>query len=179
MLRVRELAELARRLDATMFQKQMGPFALVQRPRPDAQPPPSAEASPARPSASTNVLPVLRLRGAPATAVDFGDLIVATLPPPDGDGNMELIIGRSPDCDLIIDDVSVSAHHAAVTWDGTAAVIKELGSANGTFINTHKMKDRWTLRDGDAVDVGKSHFLYMLAPSLHRRMRSMTGSTQL
>lgn len=164
---VRELAGLARSLNATAFERQMGPFALVQRPPPDSR---VEEAKASGPTTTLN--PVFKLKAPPAT-VDFGDLVVALLPPPSTDGKLELIIGRAADCELMIDDTSVSKHHAIIRWNGSAGVIKELGSANGTFVNGLKMKDDWTLRDGDGLSFGHSHFLYLLAPSLHRRIAAL------
>lgn len=162
MLRVRELAELARRLDAVGFEKQMGPFALVQRP--DDQ-----QRAPTLPAQRTTDLSRLRVR---PPSVDFGDLIVATLPPVLGDASQDLIIGRSPDCDLVLDEASVSAQHATVTWNGTAGLLKDLGSRNGTLVNGKKQLTA-VLNDGDGLDFGKAHFLYLLAASLHRRMRTL------
>jgi pSer/pThr/pTyr-binding forkhead associated (FHA) protein len=61
-----------------------------------------------------------------------------------------------------------------VLWNGAQAVIEEMGSSNGTFINNLKMKDRWTLRDGDHVSFGEAHFLFLWAASLHARLRALT-----
>jgi hypothetical protein len=167
MFSVRELAELGRQLDEVAFTRQMGPFALMQRP------PPEERLGNAREHEhETRVHPAVRLRGVP-TSVDFGDLIIATLPPPSADGSMQLLIGRSPDCDLVVHDPSVSKHHATVQWDGQGAVLEELGSVNGTYVNNHRMKDRWTLRDGDQLSFGDSHFLFLSTGSLHRRLRGL------
>jgi len=168
MFTVRELAELVRRLDERAFVKQMGPFALMQRPAPEAR----EERARADKGGATTQNPVLKLRGNRST-IDFGDLMIATLPPPSADGSMQLVIGRSPDCDLVVLDTSVSKQHARVTWNGRDAVLEELGSVNGTFINNLKMKDRWTMRDGDELTFGESHFLFLWAASLHARLRSL------
>ncbi len=171
MLPVRELSELARRLDAAMFEQQMGPFALVQRPPPDSR----VEESKALGQGATSVQPALKLRGGAPLAMDFGDLMVATLPPPDEDGFMELVIGRSPDCDLVVEDVAVSKKHAVVSWAEGKGVLRELGSINGVFVNDHRIKDTWTLRDNDALRFGQSHFIFLLAATFHRRMRTTRG----
>ncbi len=91
MLRVRELSELARRLDEVAFATQLGPFALMQRPM--------LEASPDKGRLATVGLTRQVLEKAPAP-VEFEELIVATLPPPHPDGTLELIIGRSPAAEL-------------------------------------------------------------------------------
>lgn len=168
MLYARELAALAQGLDATAFERQMGPFALMQRPAPDER----AEQALKVGAGRTALQPALRLKGAP-DAVDFGDLWVATLPPPGADGQLELIIGRAPDCDLVVDDDAVSKRHAVIRWRKDEGLLTELGSSNGTFINGHRLKDFWPLKDGNQVGVGRSHFIYLLAATLHRRLRSL------
>lgn len=164
---VRELAELARRLDAPSFERQMGPFALMQRPPPESRVEQSKAAG-----VGTSLNPVFQLKKPPAS-IDFADLLVALLPPLRGDGSLELNIGRAPDCELVVEDVQVSKRHAVIRWNGAAGVITELGSANGTFINGHKMKDQWTLRDSDGLSFGQSHFIFLLAATLHRRIGAL------
>ncbi len=169
MFTARELAELGRQLTEPDFERQMGPFALMQRPPNEAR----VERARSQWEVSTRVQPALKLRGGAQSSIDFGDLVIATLPPPAADSSMQLLIGRSPDCDLVIQDTSVSKHHAQVRWDGKAAVLEELGSSNGTFINNLKMKDRWTLRDGDQVSFGESHFYFWWAATLHQRLKTL------
>jgi len=166
MLQVRELAELAQRLDAVSFSRQMGPFALIRRPTMHEEP-----ASLESGTVSTRLNPIFKLKG-PGTSVDFGDLLVALLPPM-GESAVELTIGRSPDCDVVVDDGSVSRRHAVIRWSGESGVLVELGSSNGTFINGHRMKESWTLRDGDNVGIGDSAFTYLLSQSLHARLRRL------
>ena len=165
MLRVRELAGLARRLDAVTFEKQMGPFALVQRPSSKSQ------VQRVRAAGASATVPLPSMAGYSPAPVDFEDLLVATLPPPSPSGQLELIIGRSPDCDVVVEDAAVSSRHASIVWNGTAGLITELGSSNGTFINTKKMVKRATLASGDQLGFGLSSFIYLLAPALHERMR--------
>ena len=96
---------------------------------------------------------------------------VATLPPPLANGLMRLVIGRSPDCDLVVDDAAVSSRHAVIHWNGTAGVIIELGSSNGTFVNGVKVTGDAKLKSGDQLAFGPSHFVYLLAPALHERLK--------
>lgn len=166
-MHVRELAALARGLDVAAFERQMGPFALMQRPPPESWLEYSTSGD-----ITTSPNPALQLKSPPA-AIDFGDLLVTLLPPPKSDGSLELIVGRAPDCELIVEDTHVSKRHAVIRWSGSAGVISELGSANGTFIGGHRMKDSWTLRDGEEISFGKSHFTYLLAASLHGRLRAL------
>jgi pSer/pThr/pTyr-binding forkhead associated (FHA) protein len=65
-------------------------------------------------------------------------------------------IGRSPDCEIFLDDVTVSRRHALLvqTEDGGFA-IEDLGSLNGTFVNRRRIEDSTRLQNGDEVQIGK------------------------
>ncbi|AVP56741.1 FHA domain-containing protein [Pulveribacter suum] len=70
-------------------------------------------------------------------------------------------IGRRPYNDIVIDHLAVSGEHAVIllSADGSADV-EDMGSTNGTFINSQAIK-RHTLRNGDMVEVGKYKLRYM------------------
>lgn len=166
-MRARELAEVVRGLDVKALERQVGPFALMQRPPPDSR---AEQAKVA--GVRTTLNPALKLKH-PPSSVDFGDLLIAVLPPPASDGSLKLSIGRSPDCDLVIEDAQVSKRHAAIQWNGSAALIYDLDSANGTFVNGRRIKQGWTLRDSDQLTFGRSHFIYLVPASLHRRIGNL------
>ncbi len=69
-------------------------------------------------------------------------------------------IGRSPDCDIFLDDVTVSRRHAVLTSADGPFVIEDQGSLNGTFVN-RKRVDRAELSDGDEVQIGKYRFTFL------------------
>jgi ABC transport system ATP-binding/permease protein len=48
-----------------------------------------------------------------------------------------LTVGRGEDADLVLADVLVSRRHARVTPSDTGAVVEDLGSRNGTFVNSN------------------------------------------
>jgi S1-C subfamily serine protease len=67
-------------------------------------------------------------------------------------------LGRHPLSDLRFDserDLDVSARHAAVIRQGTAFLLRDLGSRNGTFVNGEQISADVTLRDGDVIGFGK------------------------
>jgi hypothetical protein len=58
------------------------------------------------------------------------------------------LIGRGKHCDLIINSGKVSREHAAITREGQAWFIEDLGSSNGTWFETHRITRR-EIREGD------------------------------
>ena len=69
-------------------------------------------------------------------------------------------IGRSPDCDIFLDDVTVSRHHAVLLEENGEFVVEDQGSLNGTFVN-HKRIDRAPLHEGDELQVGKYRLTFI------------------
>ncbi len=66
-----------------------------------------------------------------------------------------IVIGRAQDADLVLDDAEVSRHHARVSpaSDGSA-VVEDLGSSNGTFVNNSQLYERARLDPGDELLIG-------------------------
>jgi hypothetical protein len=65
-----------------------------------------------------------------------------------------VVVGRSANSDIVIEQPFVSATHARFTLQGPALVLEDLGSTNGTLVNGHPIGQPVTLRDGDEVQVG-------------------------
>ena len=65
-------------------------------------------------------------------------------------------IGRSPDNDLVVDNLAVSNDHARVYFESGRLVVEDRGSLNGTFVNDLRV-ERATLHDGDSIWIGKHH----------------------
>ncbi len=68
--------------------------------------------------------------------------------------NGEVILGRSPECTVVIEDSTVSARHARVYTYLTVSYIEDLGSSNGTFLNENKVQ-KHILKPGDIIRLGK------------------------
>jgi FHA domain/zinc-ribbon domain len=66
----------------------------------------------------------------------------------------ETTIGRSPDCGIFLDDVTVSRKHAVLTDRDGAFFIEDQGSLNGTFVNRKRVESA-QLEDGDELQIGK------------------------
>ncbi|HBU69530.1 MAG TPA: hypothetical protein DEE98_04005 [Elusimicrobia bacterium] len=71
-----------------------------------------------------------------------------------------LTIGRKPDNDIVIDNMSVSSHHAKITLQGTSYVIEDLQSTNGTFINEKRIVSS-ALRHEDGVLIGQHTIVFI------------------
>ncbi len=67
----------------------------------------------------------------------------------------ETSIGRAPECDVILEDPSVSWHHARVIRLDDRCVVLDLGSTNGAYFQSERI-DVQTLSDRDQVQIGDS-----------------------
>ena len=63
-------------------------------------------------------------------------------------------IGRSPDCDIFLDDVTVSRKHAVLVHKDDAFLLEDQGSLNGTFLNRRRIESG-RLENGDELQIGK------------------------
>ncbi|CAB4881971.1 unannotated protein [freshwater metagenome] len=65
------------------------------------------------------------------------------------------LIGRSRDCEVVLDDANVSRHHARIAFDaGAGWTIEDLGSTNGVRVNGERIHGPAALRTGDRLDIG-------------------------
>ena len=69
-------------------------------------------------------------------------------------------IGRSPDCDIFLDDVTVSRNHAVLVEEDGQFHVEDQGSLNGTFVNRKRI-DRAPLHEGDELQVGKYRLTFI------------------
>ncbi len=69
-------------------------------------------------------------------------------------------VGRSPECGIFLDDVTVSRKHAVLTQEGERWRLVDQGSLNGTFVNRERV-DTSDLTDGDEVQIGKYRLTFL------------------
>jgi pSer/pThr/pTyr-binding forkhead associated (FHA) protein len=63
-------------------------------------------------------------------------------------------IGRHPDSDIFLDDITVSRRHAELHRTGIGFAVRDVGSLNGTYLNRQRVEEQ-PLRNGDELQVGK------------------------
>jgi pSer/pThr/pTyr-binding forkhead associated (FHA) protein len=71
------------------------------------------------------------------------------------------LIGRSPDCEIFLDDVTVSRKHAVLHRRDDTFVVEDLGSLNGTFLNKRRIESG-ELNDNDELQIGKYRLTFLL-----------------
>ncbi|MBI5542671.1 MAG: FHA domain-containing protein [Deltaproteobacteria bacterium] len=169
MLTVAEMRALARKLTLESFKEQLGPFALIHKPPPAEQA--RAFGLPINIFATCVARPENVATGPVALLLAFDELTVSILPTlTERD---ELIVGRQPDCDLVVEEPSASKRHAAIRWDRARGrcTVEDLSSTNGTFISgSLKVRGEMPLKDGDIVSFGEAHYWFLLAETLHARL---------
>lgn len=75
---------------------------------------------------------------------------------------MTTVIGREPDCDIVVPDRQVSRHHARLRLTSEGAYIEDLGSKNGTHHNGQAMTEAVQLQDGDVIQIALAQkFVYL------------------
>jgi FHA domain-containing protein/zinc ribbon protein len=70
------------------------------------------------------------------------------------------LIGRSPDCEIFLDDVTVSRRHAVLFERDGSFFIEDQGSLNGTFLNRRRIESA-ELSDGDELQIGKYRLTFL------------------
>ena len=75
-------------------------------------------------------------------------------------GKEQTTVGRSPDCDVFLDDVTVSRRLAEVVKRNGQFFIEDKGSLNGTFLNRRRI-EAGPLEDGDEVQIGKYKLTFL------------------
>lgn len=67
-----------------------------------------------------------------------------------------VLIGRSSDCQLLLDDDYVSTRHARITLSSSGYQVEDLGSTNGTFVNNQRLTQPTPFSPGDTLRIGRT-----------------------
>jgi pSer/pThr/pTyr-binding forkhead associated (FHA) protein len=107
--------------------------------------------------------PTTQLEGVPRLEPGTGMLVVVRGP---NAGARFLLdrdattVGRHPDCEIFLHDVTVSRRHSEVRREGPRFTLRDLGSLNGTYINGDRVEET-VLSSGDEVQIGRFKLLYL------------------
>ncbi|WP_026477357.1 FHA domain-containing protein [Alkaliphilus transvaalensis] len=77
------------------------------------------------------------------------------------DLEIETTIGRNKDNDIQILDKYISSSHAKIVEDEEVYFLEDLGSVNGTYLNSEKIHDVTKLKNGDRIGIGQVEFLFV------------------
>jgi hypothetical protein len=73
------------------------------------------------------------------------------------------VLGRSRDCELVVDDPNVSRQHAEVRPSGAQWTVRDLGSTNGIKVNGRRVTAAQSLKHGDTIELGTTKIVFELS----------------
>jgi pSer/pThr/pTyr-binding forkhead associated (FHA) protein len=76
-----------------------------------------------------------------------------------------VLIGRSAEAKVRIDEHAISNSHALLETDGAAFTLRDLDSTNGTFVNGQRIVQKVVLAGGDTIEMGSTTFLFLIRQS--------------
>nr|WP_245325259.1 DUF3662 and FHA domain-containing protein [Microbacterium amylolyticum] len=89
------------------------------------------------------------------------------------------VIGRGSDADITIGDPGTSRKHVEVLWDGERAMVRDLGSTNGSKLNGQKVRQAG-LADGQTITIGRTNIVFrILATAQSERLPQQQDATQI
>lgn len=89
-----------------------------------------------------------------------------------------VVVGRSPGCQFVLTDLSVSNNHAEIVWDGAQYLVRDLGSRNGTRLNGRPVTNATPLFSGAQVFFGMVGFTFEMVGAASAAPASSSGGTQ-
>ena len=79
-------------------------------------------------------------------------------------GGPVAVVGREADCQIQLEDIDASRHHARIRHADGQWTIEDLQSANGTFVNGRRISGESPLRASDVVRIGGTVFQFQPFP---------------
>ena len=70
-------------------------------------------------------------------------------------------VGRHPDSDIFLDDITVSRRHAEFVHQSGGYRVRDVGSLNGTYLNRERIEEESPLANGDEVQIGKFKLVFL------------------
>lgn len=92
-------------------------------------------------------------------------------------GQGTVVLGRSPESDIRIDNPAISRKHASIECIGQGYVVTDLGSSNGTFLNGEPLKAPTPLKPGDVIGLAKFELLFQDTP--RAEVEKLMGSVDM
>ncbi len=101
-------------------------------------------------------------------------------------GTEPMVIGRSPQCEVQVDQESVSRNHCRIRFTGEEFLVQDLSSTNGTYVNDDIVEGEGRLRHGDQLKVGRTILKFIIGDDVEAqyheeiyRLMTTDGLTQL
>ncbi|WP_029150630.1 FhaA domain-containing protein [Microbacterium indicum] len=89
------------------------------------------------------------------------------------------VIGRGSDADITIADPGTSRKHVEVLWDGERAMVRDLGSTNGSKLDGQRIKQAG-LADGQMITIGRTNMVFrVVASAAPVRLPQQQDATQI
>lgn len=107
--------------------------------------------------------PTSSLDGVPMLAAGTGMLVVVRGPNAGARFLLDrdrVVIGRHPDCDIFLHDVTVSRRHSEIRRTVQGFELEDLGSLNGSYLNGERVDAR-VLRTGDELQIGRFKLVFL------------------
>lgn len=76
-----------------------------------------------------------------------------------------VVLGRSNEADIVVDDTGVSRRHLEIRRDGGTTYAVDLGSTNGSYINGQRLQGSAALHDGTAITMGRTKIVFRMLPA--------------
>ncbi|NNC12627.1 DUF3662 domain-containing protein [Planctomonas sp. JC2975] len=78
------------------------------------------------------------------------------------------VVGRGREADITVDDSGTSRKHIEITWDGSHAQVRDLGSTNGSQLNGRPVK-KAILEPDSVVTIGRTRIVFRVLPQASAR----------
>jgi pSer/pThr/pTyr-binding forkhead associated (FHA) protein len=70
-----------------------------------------------------------------------------------------LLVGRSSGCQLVLEDSMVSRRHAELLVTEDSVTVVDLGSVNGVYLNSRRVRESQRMKEGDRLQIGQREFV--------------------